>query len=220
MKTTLLYAFCCVVLLSGAQSLKADMINYDYVSAADGTLTTPYSWAIVDTFDSSRPGWNYTGGAIVSGSVVANYATPYGDITNYFTVYSPCVDSGTIATVSFGGSAYNYLGLFWGSADAYNKIELFNGSDIIATYTGLDVAPPANGNQSSPDTNRYVNLFFSQEFDSIRLTSTTPAFEIDNLAAGLLQKNNIIENAPVPGAALLGIIGMAFSGLKLNRKQK
>ena len=208
MKRILLYILCCAALLSGAQSVKADMVSYDYSTASDGTLTTAYSWAIVDTFDSARQGWNYTGGAIVSGSVQNSYAAPYLDTTQYFTVNSPSLQTGITATVSFGGAMYNYLGLYWGSADKYNKIELLDGSNIIATYSGADVAPPADGDQSSLDTNRYVNLFVSQDFDAIRFTSTSP--EIDNLAVGV--------HAPVPGAALLGIIGLAVSGLKLRRK--
>ena len=53
----------------GVPALANISINYNHAIAGDLTLTTPYSGAIVDNFDSGRPGWTYTGnGAIVTGS--------------------------------------------------------------------------------------------------------------------------------------------------------
>jgi hypothetical protein len=210
MKRLFFIILCCISLWITNTSVMADTyIDYSYTTAPDSSrLTTSFDGAIVDTFDSDRPGWDYYGGAVVSGSVSGNYAAPYLDVTNFFAVNSPLLQTGTTATVFFGGAKYNYLGLYWGSVDTYNKIEFFNGENIVAAYTGLQIDSPANGNQSSLETNLYVNFYHVPEFDQVRFISTSPAFEIDNLAVG---------HAPVPGALLLGLFGIVTAGIKLRK---
>jgi hypothetical protein len=211
---TLLY---CSVLCIAASSANADMITYDYALAADDTLTTTHSWATVDTFDSDRPGWTYSGyGKIRSGSEIGRYAAPYNssimaapDSTNFFAVPEDKA-VGLTADISFGGNQYNYLGLFWGSADGYNTIEFYNKDMLVATYSGDDVLDPANGDQYSSSTNSYVNFYLTQNFDTVRLISTEYAFELDNLAVGM-------HHTPVPGAVFLGLIGLGIAGRKLRR---
>ena len=215
MKTILIIFIFIFLCASNASAIIT--IDYNYSIAADGTLTTPYSSAIVDTFDNpGRPGWTYTGnGAIVSGSASGLYAAPYNsslmvapDTTNYFTV--PQNNQALIATVDFGGAIYNYLGLFWGSVDSYNQIEFLNNNSVVTngTWTGDQVLSPspANGNQTAPSTNLYVNFYGVPDFDAVRFTSfngyggSSPfAFEFDNLAV-----------IPVPGAFVLSSIGVGF----------
>ncbi len=156
-----------------------------------------------------RPGWTYNGGAITNGSN-GDYAAPYLDITKYYTVDSPSIQAGSSATVSFGGARYNYLGLYWGSADQYNKIEFLNGANTIATFLGTAIASPANGDQSVSATNKYVNFYDVPDFDGVRFTSSSPAFEFDNLAVG-------VETVPTPGAVLLGLLGLTIAGVQLRR---
>lgn len=202
-----------LVLFLGISSVQAGMsIDYDCITAIDNTLTTPYSWANVDNFDSDRPGWKYKGGVIVSGSNPSDFAAPYLDETNYFTVNSPSVRSKSEAKVCFKES-FNYLGLFWGSVDTYNSIEFLSRGNVVARYTGQDVIAPylANGDQSSAYTNLYVNFYSNSSFDTVRFISTSSAFEFDNLAAGN------VTHAPVPGALLLGILGISMVGLKFRR---
>lgn len=209
MKNLLTLSFCLALCLA-ASATKADMINYDYSIAADNTLTTSNSWAIVDTFDSESPGWDYSdGGTIRNGTVSGSYAAPYNpfnstsDSTNYYAVSNNAVD------VSFGGEQYNYLGLFWGSADSYNSIEFYDDEEMIASYSGNDVLNPANGNQSASATNQYINFYLTENFNKVRFICDGVAFEFDNLAAG--------THTPVPGAVLLGMIGLGFAGRKLRR---
>jgi hypothetical protein len=223
MKRMSVFALCFVALcLSNAYS--AITIDYSHVKAADDTLTTPYSWATVDTFDSGRPGWNYTGnGGIRNGSVTGLYAAPYNsthmsgpDATDYFS--TPIDDTVLWSMVDFGGATYNYLGLFWGSVDEYNQIEFLNNGVVVAngTWTGTQVLSPspANGNQTAPSTNLYVNFYGVPDFDAVRFTSfgdyggTSPfAFEFDNLAVGI----------PAPGALMLGLVGLGAIRLRLRK---
>jgi hypothetical protein len=209
MKKILTLTFCLALCLAGSAT-KADMITYDYSIAADNTLTTSNSWAIVDTFDSDRPGWTYSdGGTIRNGTVSGAYAAPYNpfnstsDNTNYYAVSESAVD------VSFGGEQYNYLGLFWGSADSYNSIEFYNDEIKIASYSGNYVFDPANGNQSASSTNQYVNIYLNENFNKVRFICDGIAFEFDNLAVG--------TQVPVPGAMLLGLLGLGFAGRKLRK---
>ncbi len=223
MKRMFLIIFCCTFLSAGS-AFAAITIDYDYVMAGDDTLTTPVSGAIVDNFDSGRPGWLYSGnGAIVSGSLSGKYAAPYNDVlmsgpdaTNYFA--TPKDTQVLWSMVDFGGPTYNYLGLFWGSVDEYNKIEFLNNGVVVpgGTFTGTAVLSPnpANGNQSAPSTNHYINFYGVPDFDAVRFTSlggfggSSPfAFELDNLAV-----------IPAPGALLLGLIGLGtLRRLKLHK---
>lgn len=201
--------------LMGLPALASVSINYNYAIAGDLTLTTPYSGAIVDNFDAGRPGWTYSGnGAIVSGSASGLYAAPFNDVlmvnpdaTHYFAV--PQDNTVLWAMVDFGGPTYNQLGLFWGSVDTYNQIEFLNGGSVVTdgTWTGTQAIAPsaANGNQSAPFENLYVNFLGVPDFDAVRFTSfansggSSPfAFEFDNLS---------VVPVPVPGAFLLALLG-------------
>jgi hypothetical protein len=182
-------------------------------------LTTPYGGMRVDTFDGSRPGWIWSGDAdIVTGSLSGRYAAPYNsglmnspDDTRYLTLPKASdLDGIGSASVTFGGASYNYLGLFWGSIDTYNTIGFLSDDNVVASFTGSDVYRNANGNQSAPPTNRYMNFIDMPDFDEVRFTSTQFAFEIDNVAAGA---------TPVPLPTSLLLLGAGLASLAgLRRK--
>lgn len=196
----------------------ADMFTFDSQltpAAGDYTLTTKVPGATVYDFTSLTPSiaGNY---ALVTGSLANRYAAPFSvtentaDATRYLTVPQNLSASPVSATISFGQD-YNYLGFFWGSIDNYNTITFYNDGAQVASYTGDDFINPDNltGNQTAVETNKYVNFFMTNSFDAIKLTSTSYAFELDNLAVSVV---------PVPGAVLLGFLGLGAAGMRLRKR--
>lgn len=150
-----------------------------------------------------------TGGAVVNGTHPGQFATPYGDTSDYFIVGA---GPGYIGTASFApGGAYSYFGLYWGSVDAYNSIAFFLDGINVGTFTG-DAFSPATGAQTASDTNEFVDFVFSPGtgYDTVTFTTTAPNFELDNIAFGIL---------PEPAsAALLGSGLLAAFGLTRHRR--
>jgi hypothetical protein len=210
-----------VVVLAACAVLQAtafaDMVTFDSQLTAVGndyTLTTKVAGAKVYDFDSLTP--TVTGNFdVVSGSLTNTYAAPYCDAedefdaTNYLTVPKNLSLSPVSAEIAFGQD-YNYLGFFWGSIDTYNTIAFYNDGTLVASYTGGDVINSVglSGDQMAAETNKYVNFFLTNSFDKIKLTSTQYAFELDNLAVSVV---------PVPGAVLLGFLGLSAAGLRLRK---
>ena len=161
---------------------------------------------------------------IVQGSVDGQYATPFGDTTKYLTVAPQGVQANgkDIAgntgneTITFA-KAINYFGLYWGSIDAYNFVDVYSGGNLLKTFSGADVpGAPANGAQSGSANNVYVNLLADtgETFDKVVLRSTGLAFETDNHSYRL-------ASVPEPTATLgLLAFGIMSAGSFVKRKSK
>jgi hypothetical protein len=164
---------------------------------------------------------------IAKGSKAGVYATPAGDSTCFG--YGPAEGgalpdtvtldySGLLKTLGTGASL-DYLGLYYGSIDTYNDLIFYNAAgQVIQTVTGASLIARFNGSsgdQQSDSSNIYVNLAFSpgEEFTSFAFRTTSPAFEMDNLAVGF-------NATSVPEPESLGLLGLGLAALGLSRRRK
>jgi hypothetical protein len=216
MKTFLVLGSAFLLLFGLCGVAGATIINYNWVSAPDNNgYTSPYSGVTVETFDDVSLLWTWSGNYdVVTGSVVNQYAAPFGQSAPNATMYVTVPENigvGIEAEAALGGT-YNYFGIWWGSVDTYNLLEFYNGSTLVASFTGSEVIYPsaANGDQTAHSTNLYVNFLDLPDFNSFKMTSTIYAFEADNIAVG-----NV--SVPEPSTMLLlgsGLIGLAGYGRK------
>ena len=173
-----------------------------------GTATDPNGFA---TYSATN--------GIVKGSVDSQYATPFGDSSYYLTVAPSGLQnirgSGD-ETITFAKSI-DYFGLYWGSIDTYNYVDVYSGGKLLKTFSGADVpGAPANGVQSGDANNVYVNLLADkgETFDKVVLRSTGVAFETDNHSYRL-------ASVPEPTATLgLLVFGVMSAGSFVKRKSK
>lgn len=96
------------------------------------------------------------------------------------------IGGGASETISFA-TEKNAFGLYWGSVDSYNTIKFYSGTTLVASYTGADISPLlASGNQGSFSANGYVDFVGLPFFNKVVLASSSNAFEIDNISAGVV----------------------------------
>jgi len=165
--------------------------------------------------------------AAVTGSLGGVYAAPFlsgGNGTGFGSPNQPNgVDATTYITSGSTGSVAGaaveivlpalekYFGLLWGSVDGYNTLSFYNGSTLVGTVTGSDVTSSPNGDQGVNGT-LYVNINSDLAFDRVVATSTSYAFEFDNLAFN--------EEQLVPEPMSLALFGTGLLGLGLVRRRR
>jgi len=138
---------------------------------------------------------------VVNGSYVSASAAPFvgpppghADTTNYLSV-----GAGGTETITFAHDQ-NAFGLYWGSVDSFNTISFYHEGTLVASYTGADVTPLfPNGNQGSFSSNGYVEFAGLASFDKVVLTSSSNAFEVDNISAGTVPAPHVELAAPITG---------------------
>ena len=145
-----------------------------------------------------------TSHGLFTGTTAGVAATPFGDITQYYST-----GLGT-TTVTFDEDN-TYLGLLWGSVDGFNSIAFYKDGVLVETINGAAIRNPANGDQGIGGT-YYVNFDVEGGFDQVRLISTNFSFEIDDLAYGHDYE------VPAPMTAMLFGAGLLALGASRRRR--
>ena len=114
---------------------------------------------------------------------------------------------------------HNYFGLLWGSVDDYNSLSFYDGADLLFSYTGLDVDQLANGSQSAAGT-LYVNIISDTAFNRVVASSTSYAFEFDNVALdNIATIPTEVSPIPEPHTYTLLLAGLLLVGRMAARKR-
>ena len=203
----------------------ANYVNFDDLNTGSSGGSTAY---LGTSAQSGSVAVSFTNGAtmmgngqVVQGGVSGQYAPPvfsngngsgkFGsepngtDMTNYLT---SGVVPGT-AILDFTG-LQSYIGLLWGSVDAYNTLEFFNGNTSVGTVTGSRVTTLPNGSQG-PGGTYYANITSTLAFNRVVASSTQFAFEFDNVA---------IAAVPEPSTAAMAFTGLTVLGLGYVRRSR
>jgi hypothetical protein len=158
------------------------------------------------------------------------FASGPASLSNIASQNSATIDWTNFLATNLPGKKINYLGLYWGSIDGYNDITFYskgiainiasiNGSTLNKTkLNGADILQfgGSSGDQSNPNTNRYVNMFFGddEQFDKLVFTSSSYAFEMDNL---VIQVAGVNRTVSAPGSIALFSLALAAFGWSRRR---
>ncbi len=115
-------------------SLGLDTETFDSQSANVGAGSGKFTSLSLDAVFSGSGNAGIINGS--SGFSVAIFVGPSGvrDTTNYLNI-----NAGETETIAFA-TEKNAFGLYWGSVNSFNTIEFYNGTTLVASYTGADIS--------------------------------------------------------------------------------
>jgi hypothetical protein len=192
-------AIATAAVLAGANSANAFTITSSPV---------PFGTHITSTFDDGLRPNGYTGGEVVSGTVINDHAQPLNDFTPYLTVAPSnrsVAGNSDIVTIALD-SVKNYFSLYWGSIDPQNQIKFFLNDKQVGFDDGFygSSIPGTNATSSHtlPTDNLYVQ-FSGTNFNKVQLiTNNKIAFESDNHTF-----KSVPEPASIVGLLVFGALG-------------
>lgn len=235
-KSHLMRALLGAVVLAGGLGFGATAANATITSSVGGVPTSAEHYESFDSCDlgsgiCSPPGTDLTvsfmpAAQVVNGAADGLYAAPFlsnnngvlfgdpentADTTNYLTSGSTgsAADAGVTLTFT---TSQRYLGLLWGSVDAYNTLTFYMDGVQVDQFTGANVSDSAGtgncvgGKQGMLGT-CYVNINLTNSFNSVVATSSEFAFEFDNVAYSATP-----IGVPEPGIAGIFLLGLLLVG--------
>lgn len=124
------------------------------------------------------------------------------------------INPGNPGTLQSTTGGYRQVSFLWGSMDKYNTLTLLGaGGSVLGSWTGAQVYQPSNGDQFGSGTNRRVMFTSSANLiHGIRLNSTQPAFEIDDVA--------FAQPVPEPATWAMMILGFGAIGGSLRSRRR
>ena len=116
------------------------------------------------------------------------------------------------STLLLSGSN-NYVGLYWGSIDAYNSLTVTDasGDHVVNSANFSSILTPAIGNQG-PGGSLYINIFTDSAITKLTFFSNQAAFEFDNLTVAA------VPEASTWAMMILGFLGLGFLGYRKSVK--
>ena len=182
-----------IVLAPGVNVNSLGLNTETFDGVATGSSSNNFqSDALGATFSASGNSGVVNGSSSVSAAPFVGPLPGSKDATNYLSI-----GGGGTETITFA-SEKNAFGLYWGSLNSYNTIKFYDGTTLVASYTGNEISPLfPTGNQGSFSSNGYVEFSGLHPFNKVELSSSSNAFEIDNISAG---------NVPAPDTGLSGPI--------------
>jgi hypothetical protein len=206
-------------LLLSAMGASAVTVTSGGCNGGTSGLTSCEPGATITTFDNGVMPAGFTnvagsGGQIVSGTS-STYAAPANDSTDYLAIPSN-TSSGTVQFST--GTNQHYFGLYWGSMDDYNTLTFLENGTQVASFTGSQVISDLTllGNQVATGSNQYVNFYFgTQAYNTVQLSSTNYAYEVDNIAEST--DTSIPKSVPEPFVGTL--LGLGLLGVVLLRRR-
>jgi hypothetical protein len=179
--------------------------NFDSLTLGSGGGTT--ASGIIVSFNPD--------GQAVTGAANSLYAAPFLSNNNGTLFGDPTNGADTTTYLTAGGTSGSsaklvfptpekYLGLLWGSVDTFNTLDFYDASNVlIGSITGSQVTPAATGDQGVNGT-FYVNINSTTAFSYVIATSSSHAFEFDNVAFDVSPVG--VPEPGVWGTFLLGLL--------------